>query len=127
MKKIKPGYLILGIFVLLIGLLFASSFLKENNKAVLIENGIETIARISKIDVNNYKANEMEGTYVENYILTFNFSVDGKEIKSIRTIEKRDYAKFFDRGLNVNDSIPVLYDPENPKNNKIKELNLPEN
>tara|TARA_R110001632_G_scaffold2297_8_gene10082 strand:+ start:157 stop:540 length:384 start_codon:yes stop_codon:yes gene_type:complete len=127
MKKIKPGYLILGIFVLLIGLLFASSFLKENNKAVLIENGIETIARISKIDVNNYKANEMEGTYVENYILTFNFSVDGKEIKSIRTIEKRDYAKFFDRGLNVNDSIPVLYDPENPKNNKIKELNLSEN
>lgn len=124
MKKIKPGYLILGTFVLLVGLLFASNYLKDNNEAALVENGIETIATISKIDVNNYKANEMEGTFVENYVLTFDFSVDGKNIKSIRTIEKKDYDKFFDRALYVNDTIPVLYDAENPKNNKIKELNL---
>ena len=123
MKKIKTGYFLVGAFVLLIGLLFVSNYLNDNNDAELIENGVETMAKITKIDVNNYRMNEMDGTTVENYILTLNFSVDGKTIKSVRTIEKKVYQKFFDKALYVNDSISILYDPSNPKNNKIKEFN----
>lgn len=123
MKKIKTGYFLVGAFVLLIGLLFVSNYLNDNNDAELIENGIEAKAKITKIDVNNYRMNEMDGTTVENYILTLNFSVDGKTIKSVRTIEKKVYQKFFDKALYVNDSISILYDPSNPKNNKIKEFN----
>ena len=79
------------------------------------------MAQITKIDVNNYRMNEMDGTMVENYILTLNFSFNGKSIKSVRTIEKKTYAKYFTKTLQVNDSISILYDPSNPKNNKIKE------
>lgn len=123
MKKIKTGYLLVGAFLLLVGLLFASNYLNDNNDASLNENGIETMAQITKIDVNNYRMNEMDGTTVENYILTLNFSVNGETIKSIRTVEKKTYAKFFKKKLYVNDSISILYDPSNPKNNKIKESN----
>ncbi|MBL4605452.1 MAG: hypothetical protein JKY02_07300 [Flavobacteriaceae bacterium] len=122
MKKIKTGYLLVGTFLVLVVLLFVSNYLNDTNEAVLTENGIETMAKITKIDVNNYRMNEMDGTTVENYILTLNFLVDGKTIKSIRTIEKKTYAKFFNKALHVNDSISILYDPSNPKNNKIKEL-----
>ncbi len=124
MKKIKTGYLLVGTFVLLIGLLFTTNYLNKSNEAELLKNGIETSATITKLDVNSYKANEMEGTFVENYVFTLEFSVDGKKFKSVRTIEKKDYANFFDRSLKVHDVIPILYDAENPKNNRIKELNL---
>ncbi|MFY0630707.1 MAG: hypothetical protein JXR05_10020 [Flavobacteriaceae bacterium] len=123
MKKIKTGYLIVGAFLLLVGLLFASNYLNNSNDASLNENGVETMAQVTKIDVNNYRMNEMDGTTVENYILTFNFSVDGKTVKSIRTIEKKTFTSFFKKALHVNDSISILYDPSNPKNNKIKESN----
>ena len=36
--------------------------------------GVEFPATITDIDVNNYKADELEGRYVENYIFTFQFS-----------------------------------------------------
>tara|TARA_R110002073_G_scaffold145532_3_gene297670 strand:+ start:1817 stop:2200 length:384 start_codon:yes stop_codon:yes gene_type:complete len=127
MKKLKPGHYIGFAFILLIGLLIGSNFLNKNNEKELIADGIETTAIITKIDVNNYKANEMEGTYVENYMLTFNFSVDGKNIKSIRTVGKKEYDKYFKRALYVNDTISILYDSSNPKNNQIKELNLAKN
>jgi len=127
MRKIKTGYLIVGVFVLLLGLLFMSNYLKSSNETHLNENGIETFAKITKIDVNNYRANEMDGTFVENYVLTFQFLVNEETVESIRTIEKKDYDAFFKRTLYVNDSVKILYDASEPKNNLIKKLNLPEN
>lgn len=121
MKKLKTGYLIVAAFILLVGLLYTTNYINDTNDAILTKNGIETMAQITKIDVNNYRMNEMDGTMVENYILTLNFSVNGKSIKSVRTIEKKTYAKYFTKTLQVNDSISILYDPSNPKNNKIKE------
>lgn len=123
MKKIKTSHILIGTFLLLVSLLFISNYLNENNTSNLNENGIEAIAKITKIEVNDYRANEMDGSSIENYIFTYNFLADGKKIKSIRTIEKKNYSKFFDRKLYVNDTIPILYDPSNPKNNKVKELN----
>jgi len=120
MKKIKTGYLIVGAFILLAGLLYITNYINDSNDASLTKNGIETMAQISKIDVNNYRMNEMDGTMVENYVLTLNFSVNGELFKSIRTIEKKTYAKYFKKTFHVNDSISILYDPSNPKNNKIK-------
>lgn len=124
MKKLKAGHYLVFTFVLLIGLLITTHYLNNSNEENLSKNGIEAIAIITDIDVNNYKANELEGRFIENYILTFHFSADGEKIKSVRTIEKKDYKKYFDRTLQVNDSIFILYDSSNPKNNKIKELNL---
>ena len=122
MKKIKTSHLLITAFLLIVSLLFISNYLNNKNNDNLNENGVETLAIVSEIDVNNYKANEMDGTTVENYILTFNFSANGENIKSVRTIEKKEFAKFFNKKIVVNDKISILYDPENPKNNKIKEL-----
>lgn len=122
MKKVKTSHIIITAFLLIISLLIISSYINKNNNDNLNENGIETLAIVSKIDVNNYKANEMDGTTVENYIFTYNFSVNGENIKSVRTVEKKEFSKFFNTKIMVNDKISILYDPENPKNNKIKEL-----
>ena len=73
MKKLKTGHYLLGVFALLIGLLIAMNVLNSNQEKQLQQNGIEAIATITDIDVNNYKANELEGRYIENYILTFQF------------------------------------------------------
>ena len=64
----------------------------------------------------------MDGSSIENYILTFSFLADKENIKSVRTIEKKNYSNYFDRKLYVNDTISILYDATNPKNNKVKEL-----
>jgi hypothetical protein len=122
MKKIKTGHILITAFVLIVSLLLISSYIKESNTSNLNENGIETIAKITEIEVNDYRANEMDGSSVENYIFTFSFMVNGENIKSIRTIKKKEFSKFFTKKLFVNDTIIVLYDADNPKNNKIKEL-----
>ena len=123
MKKLKTGHYLIGVFVLLIGLLITMNLLNNSQEQHLQQNGIEALATVTSINVNNYKANELEGKYVENYILTFEFSAEGKSIKSVRTIEKKDFKKYFDKAIVVNDQINILYDSSNPKNNTIKELN----
>jgi hypothetical protein len=122
MKKLKTGHYLIAAFAVLIGLLIAMNFLNNNQEKYLIENGKDAIAVVTNIDVNNYKANELEGKFIENYVFTFQFSVDGEEVKSVRTIEKKAFKKYFDKAVVVNDQINILYDPSNPKNNTIKEL-----
>ncbi|MEE9407096.1 MAG: hypothetical protein V3V28_03365 [Polaribacter sp.] len=122
MKKLKTSHILITAFIVIVSLLFISTYLKDNNVSNLKENGIVTLAIISKIDANNYRANEMDGSKIENYIFTFNFSVNEEKIKSIRTVEKKNFSKFFSKELFVNDTISILYDPSNPRNNKIKEL-----
>ena len=124
MKKLKPSHYLIGVFVLLVALLMGSNYRNNRQEKQLKENGIATIATITDIEVNNYKANELEGKFVENYVLTFEFSVDGKNIKSVRTVEKKEYKRFFNKSLSVNDKIDILYDPTNPKYNTLKELHL---
>ena len=123
MKKIKTGYYLIGAFVVLIGLLIAMNIINDNQERYLQENGIEVLATITDIDVNNYKANELEGTYVENYILTFQFSdSDGKVVTNVRTVEKKDFKLYFDKTLNVNDQIKIVYDESDSSKNTFKEL-----
>ncbi|MEQ6123036.1 hypothetical protein AAON49_02400 [Pseudotenacibaculum sp. MALMAid0570] len=123
MKKLKTGHYILLVFILLIGLLIGSNYVNNTNQKNLEQNGIETIATITNIDVNNYKANEMEGRYIENYILTFQFSdKNGKVVTTVKTIEKKDYKKYFEKPLNVNDQIKILYDEANSSNSTFKKL-----
>ena len=64
MKKIKTGYYLIGAFVVLIGLLIAMNILNDHQERYLQENGIEVLATITDIDVNNYKANELEGKLI---------------------------------------------------------------
>jgi hypothetical protein len=122
MKKLKTGHYLITVFVVLIALLVAMNFLNNNQEKYLLEHGVDAIAVVTDIDVNNYKANELEGKFIENYVFTFQFSVEGKEINSVRTIEKKAFKKYFDKPVVVNDQIHILYDPSNPKNNTIKEL-----
>lgn len=124
MKKIKTGYILVATIALLLTLLYVSNSLRESNQEHLLSNGIETTAVISKIAVNNYKANELEGRYIENYVITFDFNVEDQKFQSVRTVEKKDYKKYFDRVLKAKDTIHIVYDASNPKNNKIKALNL---
>ena len=122
MKKIKTSHILITVFLLVVSLLFISNYLKEDNISNLNKNGIETVAKITKIEVNDYRANEMDGTSIENYVFTLSFMANGENIKSIRTIDKKDYSKYFDRKLYVNDTISILYDASNPNNNKVKDL-----
>ncbi len=124
MKKIKTGYILVATIALLLTLLYISNSFQENKNQELMNNGIETTAVISKIAVNNYKANELEGRFIENFVITFNFMVDEQSYQSVRTIEKKDYKKYFDRVIKAKDTIRILYDASNPKNNKIKALHL---
>jgi hypothetical protein len=119
---LKTGHYLITVFVVLIALLVAMNFLNNNQEKYLLEHGVDAIAVVTDIDVNNYKANELEGKFIENYVFTFQFSVEGKEINSVRTIEKKAFKKYFDKPVVVNDQIHILYDPSNPKNNTIKEL-----
>ena len=91
------------------------------------QHGVEALATITDIDVNNYKANELEGRYVENYIFTFQFSDrKGNVITTVKTIEKKDFKIYFDRTLYVNDQISILYDMDDPKGVIFKKLTLVE-
>jgi predicted negative regulator of RcsB-dependent stress response len=59
MKKLKTGHYLIGAFVLLVGLLIAMNYINNQQENQLKENGVATVAVITDIDVNNYKANEL--------------------------------------------------------------------
>lgn len=125
MKKLKTGHYLLGAFILLVGLLIVMNVLNDKKQEYMEQHGVEALATITDIDVNNYKANELEGRYVENYIFTFQFSDrKGNVITTVKTIEKKDFKTYFDRTLYVNDQISILYDIDDPKDVIFKKLTL---
>lgn len=127
MKKLKTGHYLLGAFILLVGLLIVMNVLNDKKQEYLEQHGVEALATITDIDVNNYKANELEGRYVENYIFTFQFSDrKGNVITTVKAIEKKDFKSYFDRTLYVNDQISILYDIDDPKDVIFKKLTLVE-
>ena len=127
MKKLKTGHYLLGAFILLVGLLIVMNVLNDKKQEYMEQHGVEVLATITDIDVNNYKANELEGRYVENYIFTFQFSDrKGNVITTVKTIEKKDFKSYFDRTLYVNDQISILYDIDDPKDVIFKKLTLVE-
>lgn len=127
MKKLKTGHYLLGAFILLVGLLIVMNVLNDKKQEYMEQHGVEALATITDIDVNNYKANELEGRYVENYIFTFQFSDQkGNVITTVKTIEKKDFKSYFDRTLYVNDQISILYDIDDPKDVIFKKLTLVE-
>ena len=127
MKKLKTGHYLLGAFILLVGLLIVMNVLNDKKREYMEQHGVEALATITDIDVNNYKANELEGRYVENYIFTFQFSDrKGNVITTVKTIEKKDFKSYFDRTLYVNDQISILYDIDDPKDVIFKKLTLVE-
>ncbi|MCH2217590.1 MAG: hypothetical protein MK076_05855 [Flavobacteriales bacterium] len=127
MKKLKTGHYLLGAFILLVGLLIVMNVLNDKKQEYMEQHGVEALATITDIDVNNYKANELEGRYVENYIFTFQFSDrKGNVITTVKTIEKKDFKSYFDRTLYVNDQISILYDIDDPKDVIFKKLTLVE-
>ena len=127
MKKLKTGHYLLGAFILLVGLLIVMNVLNDKKQEYMEQHGVEALATITDIDVNNYKANELEGRYVENYIFTFQFSDrKGNVITTVKTIEKKDFKSYFDRTLYVNDQISILYDIDDPEDVIFKKLTLVE-
>ena len=127
MKKLKTGHYLLGAFILLVGLLIVMNVLNDKKQEYMEQHGVEALATITDIDVNNYKANELEGRYVENYIFTFQFSDrKGNVMTTVKTIEKKDFKTYFDRALYVNDQISILYDIDDPKDVIFKKLTLVE-
>ncbi|WP_149304962.1 hypothetical protein [Pareuzebyella sediminis] len=68
---------------------------------------------------NSYKVNDFDGTRVNNYLISFEFFVGGEAIRGVEILEKRDYKQYFHHEIKVNDSLRILYDPRNPKNNRI--------
>ena len=85
----------------------------------LEKNGEITSGKITGIKRNAYRVNDFDGTRINNYLIQYEFRVNGEIIQGIKTLEKRDYDEYFDSEINVNDTLKIVYDSGNPKNNRI--------
>ena len=129
-KKKKENYFTLqkqSRKIFLFGLIFiilvlSTFFIIHTNKTKLLgKRGVKTKAVIRDYVHNAYVTNELGGTSVNDYLIKYEFKVKNETITGFYNILKADYPKFFDSKIQVNDTIIVIYDPDNPKNNKILE------
>jgi len=111
--------------LLALSLLFTILFIfKKYNNSVLENNGIETKAIVESIVKNNYRASDMDGKWVHTYLIKYRFGTKmNNEISGYYEIQRSDYEKYFEKELKVNDTISIIYLPDQPKKNKIKKLN----
>ena len=111
--------------LLALPIIFTSLFIfKKNNNSVLENRGIETKAIVESIVLNNYRANDMDGKWVNTYLIKYRFG--GKmnnQINGYYEVQGSDYKKYFEKELKVNDTISIIYLPDQPQKNKIKKLN----
>jgi len=122
MKKLNPkrnwNKLIVAFLILFISItsFYIYSSYKEK---YLIDNGTITKAIVKNIIHNNYRMNDVDIANVDNYIIEYEFTIDKERIKAIGEVNGKEYKMYFKNPLKLNDTIRVLYNPNNPNENKI--------
>ena len=116
-KKARTlGIVIIGILTCILTVLAYLYFQKLNELEI---NGERTYATVIGIKRNGYRANDMDGTTVNNYLISFEFFDGEKKNIGFQSIEKKDYSDYFNNEIKVTDTIPILYSTVNPDNNRI--------
>lgn len=113
-KKNFIRIIILSSFLIL-SLLIYSNY-KSNH---LKNNGVITSGIVKSIRHNAYRMNDMDGTHVNNYKIEYEFISSDGVIRSVYEVRTEIYEHYFDRFIKENDTIKILYNPENPKENEI--------
>ena len=122
MKKLNPkknwNKLIVAVLILFISItsFYIYSSYKEK---YLIDNGTITKAIVKNIIHNNYRMNDVDIANVDNYIIEYEFTIDKEKINSLGEINGKEYKMYFKNRLKQNDTIKILYNPNNPNENKI--------
>ncbi len=116
-KKVRV--LVIVIIGALICILTVSIYLYFQKSNDLKTNGERTYAIVTGIKRNGYRANDMDGTTVNNYLISFEFHVGQKKIIGFQSIEKKEYLDYFNEEIKVADTIYIQYSIVNPHNNKI--------
>ena len=99
---------------------FLALYLYSNYKSTYLKkNGIISNAIVINIIHNSYRMNDMDGTYVNNYKVEFEFTTNKEIIKSFYEIRTDIYNQYFETRLKLNDTIKIRYNPKNPRENEI--------
>tara|TARA_R110002020_G_C15869059_1_gene737923 strand:- start:184 stop:567 length:384 start_codon:yes stop_codon:yes gene_type:complete len=111
-------FIVLGIFAIL----FSGAFYYTNKLAKNLDNnGIKTSAIITNIQRNNYRMNDMDGTWVRNRFITYQFQSVNGLITGTYEVRDDEFLKYFHGPIKTGDSLKIKYDPKNPSNSKISE------
>ncbi|WP_111709829.1 hypothetical protein [Lutibacter citreus] len=103
-KKVKKNkmrlrnlfMLILTLTILITSLIIFKNYKTEN----LYNKGIIKSAIITNIIHNNYKMNDVDGTFVNNFLIEYEFEFDKGIVNSFYEIHNKDYNKYFEnRGI----------------------------
>ena len=116
-KKARiSGIVIIGVLICILTVLAYLYFQKSNELEI---NGERTYATVTGIKRNGYRANDMDGTTVNNYMISFEFFDGEKKNIGFQAIEKKNYSDYFNNEIKVTDTILILYSTVNSDNNRI--------
>ena len=125
MKKLNPkrNWNKLILILLILSISITSFYIYSNYKNnYLIDNGKITKAIVKNIIHNNYRATDMDFANVENFLIEYEFTIDKEKINSVDEVKGKEYKIYFINRLKPNDTIRILYNPNNPSENKIIKL-----
>ena len=109
-KKISTYGLIFGLILIVLW-----GFKSKKEKE--LENlGILTNAKVIKLILNQYRANDKANYVISNYVIEYKFNVKKDTFIGIKTIDRSLVSK---DNILVNDSIIIKYNPSDPSHNKI--------
>ena len=63
--------------------------------------------------------NDVDDTFVNNFQIEYEFEFNKGIVNSFYEIHNKDYHKYFENRVKLNDTIMIIYNPENPKENEI--------
>lgn len=120
-NKNKIFYKKFFLLTLILLILFNILFYLNNQKNENLTNFSKTDqAIVTDIFVRHVKVNDMDGTTILNYTISYEFYHKKDIIKGRQVVDRYFYDKYFDKKLKINDTIVILYNPNRPELNIIK-------
>lgn len=117
-KKFYSIFLLVISFFLVISIVaFYLNKQKNNDFSDYTETNI---AVVTDIRVRYVKVNDMDGTTVFNYTISYEFTSNKQKIKGVHIVDRYFYDNYFDKKLKIKDTITILYNPERPELSMIK-------
>ena len=86
--------------------------------------GIKTKAKIDLVISNDYRVNDMDPQWITNYTVWYTFKTKKDTIKGSQQVLSQEYDLYFDHEIKNSDSIHIIYNPENPNENKICKIEI---
>jgi len=113
---------VFSILVLIFVIVGVAGYLNQNISANIENNWNKTSAVVADIKLRYNKVNDMDGTTILNYTIFYSFTSGERIYNGKQIVDKYYYDTYFSEKLKVNDTIVILYNQANPKQNKIKQI-----